>query len=172
MTPTISTNRLSIRPLTKATVRQVAWLVDPEIVKYSEQRHEHHSLKNQLRYVESFATGKSHLWGIYIASTGDHIGNISAVHDIKNDVSEVGILIGEKRCWGLGMGAEAWKAVTFWLLDPLCGNVRKLEAGTMRANEAMMKILLKSGYEMEGERKSHFLLNGAPTGMVLFGKHR
>lgn len=171
MTPTISTSRLSLRPLIKGTPRQVAWLTDPEVVKYSEQRHKPHSLKSQLRFIDTFS-GRSHLWGIFLAATGDHIGNLSAVHDENNNVSDVGILIGEKKCWGLGMGSEAWKAACGWMLDPGCGNIRKLEAGCMRANEAMLKIIRKSGFQEEGERKNHFLLDGAPVGMVLFGRHR
>jgi len=171
VTPTISTNRLSLRPLTKSTPRQIGWLIDPEVVKYSEQRHRPHNLKSQLRYVDTFG-GRSHLWGIYLAATGDHIGNLSAVHDTNNNVSDVGILIGETKCWGLGMGREAWVGACAWLLDQNCGNIRKLEAGCMRANEAMLKILRSTGFNEEGERKNHFLLNGAPTGMVLFGRHR
>lgn len=171
MTPTISTNRLSLRPLTKATVRQVAWLIDPEVVKYSEQRHRMHNLKKQLRYVDSFC-GKSHLWGIYLVATGDHIGNLSAIHDENNNVSDVGILIGEQKCWHLGMGGEAWRAACTWLLDQNCGNIRKLEAGCMRENEAMVKIIRSSGFTEEGERRNHFLLDGRPVGMMLFGRHR
>ena len=171
MTPTISTYRLSLRPLTKATPRQIGWLSDPEVVKYSEQRHEAHSLKAQLRYIDTFG-GKSHLWGIHLVATGDHIGNLSALHDRNNDVSDIGILIGETRCWGLGMGKEAWKAACTWLLDPVCGNIRKLEAGCMRTNDAMLKILRSTGFEEEGERKSHFLVDGSSVGMMLFGRHR
>jgi [ribosomal protein S5]-alanine N-acetyltransferase len=171
MTPTISTNRLSLRPLTKSTPRQIGWLIDPEVVKYSEQRHQNHNLKSQLRYIDTFG-GKSHLWGIYLAATGDHIGNVSAVHDDDNKVSDVGILIGERKCWGLGMGREAWKAACTWLLDPLCGDIRKLEAGCMRENEAMVKIIRANGFDLEGERKNHFLLDGRPVGMMLFGRHR
>jgi RimJ/RimL family protein N-acetyltransferase len=170
-TPTISTRRLSLRPLTKSTPRQIGWLADPDVVRYSEQRHGMHNLKSQLRYVDSFA-GKSHLWGIHVVATGDHIGNLSAVHDPYNDVSDVGILIGEKNCWKLGMGLEAWSGACDWLLDPLCGGIRKLEAGCMRDNVAMMKILAGSKFKFEGERLNHFLLDGRPVGMVLFGRHR
>lgn len=170
-TPTISTRRLSLRPLMKSTPRQIGWLTDPDVVRYSEQRHALHNLKTQLRYVDSFS-GKSHLWGIHVVATGEHIGNLSVVHDPNNDIGEVGILIGEKKCWKLGMGGEAWNAACDWLLDPLCGNVRKLEAGCMRENVAMMKIITNSKFKLEGERTNHFLLDGRPVGMVLFGRHR
>lgn len=173
MTPTLSTGRLSLRPLTKSTVRQIAWLEDAEVVKFSEQRHKRHNLKTQLRYVDTFTGAKSHLWAIHLAATGEHIGNLSCVHDFNNDIGEVGILIGEKKCWGLGMGAEAWKEACNFLLDPLRGAIRKLEAGCMRENVAMVKIIEGAGFKFEGERLNHFLVDGnRPVGMMLYGRMR
>lgn len=171
MTPTISTARLTLRPLTKVASRNIAWLRDPEVVRYSQQRHELHTLSTQMRYISAF-TGRSHLWAIVEVQTGDHIGNLSATHDAPNDVTDVGIMIGETRSWGKGYAKEAWSQACLWLLDPGCGKVRKLEAGCARSNVAMMKIIQGSGFKQEGERLNHLLIDGAPTGMVLFGKMR
>jgi ribosomal-protein-alanine N-acetyltransferase len=172
MTPSISTGRLSLRPLTRASKRQVEWLNDPDVVRYSEQRHRNHTLSSQLDYVRSFA-GNSRIWSIHTVDDGEHIGNITATHDEPNNVSDVGILIGETRVWGKGYGFEAWKAVCNWLLDPNLGGVRKLESGCMRPNEAMLKIIRDTGFTEEGERKNHFLINGnQPVSAVLFGRMR
>lgn len=169
MTPTISTARLSLRPLKKVTNANVAWLRDPEVVRYSEQRHEKHTLHSQLRYVNSFS-GRSHLWGIHIISTGEHIGNITASHDAPNDVTEVGIMIGVMAHWGKGFGAEAWNRACAWLLDKDGGKVRKLEAGCMKNNSAMVKIITQSGFTQEGELLNHFLYEGNPISMMLYGR--
>lgn len=171
MTPTISCARLTLRPLVKATRRNLDWLRDPEVVRYSEQRHMEHTLSTQLRYVNSFAA-KSHLWAIIHVDSGKHIGNLSAQHDDPNNVSDVGIMIGEAKMWGQGYATEAWKAACGWLLDKDCGGVRKLEAGAMRTNEAMLRILRHSGFVEEGERKNRFLLGGSPVSAVLFGRSR
>lgn len=171
MTPTISTSRLTLRPLIKASMSQVAWLRDPDVVRYSEQRHREHTLSSQLRYVGSFA-GKSHLWAIVVVETGDHIGNLSAKHDEPNNVSDVGIMIGETTMWGNGYASESWRAACDWLLDKNCGGVRKLEAGCMRDNEAMLRIIRGSGFKQEGERLNHFLRDGSPISAVLFGRMR
>src|SRR5262249_1967505 len=109
MTPTLSTARLSLRPLIRATQRQVEWLRDPDAVQYSEQRHRHHSLSKQMTYLRTFG-GSSHIWGIYHIESGDHIGNVTARHDEHNNVSDVGIMIGERKHWGKGYGSEAWTA--------------------------------------------------------------
>jgi RimJ/RimL family protein N-acetyltransferase len=170
-TPSISTARLSLRPFTKATGRNIAWLRDPDVVRFSEQRHRTHTLSSQLRYINSFG-GDSHLWAIYLVENGEHIGNISAMHDAPNNVSEVGLMIGETKFWGKGFGGEAWSEVCRWLLDKDCGHIRKLEAGCARNNEAMLKIIRGSGFTQEGELLNHFQMEGGPISALLFGRMR
>lgn len=169
MTPTISTERLSLRPLLKPVRRNLAWLLDPEVVRFSEQRHHAHTLSTQLRYVESFS-GRSCLWGIYLVENGEYIGNLSARHDAPNNVSDIGILIGETKYWGKGYGREAWARACSWLLDKDAGAIRKLEAGCARNNETMLNIIRRTGFVEEGERKNHFLFDGNPISAVLFGR--
>lgn len=171
MTPSISTARLTLRPLLKATTRNIAWLRDPDVVRYSEQRHSTHTLSSQLRYVSSFDTG-SHLWAICVVETGEHIGNVSAVVDVPNGVADVGIMIGETRQWRKGYATEAWVRACGWLLDRDGGDLRKVEAGCMRNNEGMLKIMRSGGFTQEGERLNHFLFEGNPISAVLFGRSR
>lgn len=165
----ISTKRLALRPLRKPSTRNLAWLRDPEVVRYSEQRHESHTISTQLRYVEQF-TGRSKLWGIYLIESGAHIGNVSATHDEPNNVSDVAIMIGESMFWGQGYAGEAWRAACDWLLHRDEGNIRKLEAGCMATNLAMAKIIAKTGFKQEGERLNHFMVNGHPVSALLFGR--
>ena len=171
MTPTLSTSRLVLRQLRKPTSRNLVWLNDPEVTRYSEQRHREHTLSTQLRYVNSFV-GNSHLWGIYRVENNEQIGNLSAMNDEPNNVSEIGIMIGEAKYWGHGYGTEAWKAACNWLIDKDGGHVRKLEAGCMHTNEGMMKIIQGSGFKQEGERLNHFLQGGNPVNAVFFGRFK
>jgi RimJ/RimL family protein N-acetyltransferase len=166
---TLATARMVLRQLTKPAQRNLVWLKDAEVVRYSQQRHQFHTLSSQLRYINSFA-GRSTLWGIYLVETGEHIGNLSATHDEPNNICDVGIMIGEKKHWGKGLGREAWKAACDWLLSKDGGNMRKLEAGCMRPNAAMLRIILDSGFKQEGELLNHFLLDGAPVSGLLFGR--
>lgn len=171
MTPTISTARLSLRPLTKVTSQNIGWLRNPDVVRFSEQRHRTHTISSQLRYVNSF-DGPSHIWAIYVVETGRHIGNVTAMHDEPNRVSDVGIMIGDTTCWRKGYAGEAWSRVCAWLLDKDCGGVRKLEAGCSKDNVAMTKIITGSGFVQEGERLNHFLHADGPISMMLFGRMR
>jgi len=168
--PTISTQRLTLRPLTKATQRQVDWLRDKEVTKFSEQRHKEHTLSTQNRYVSGFC---GYLWGIYTVKSGEHIGNISAEVDHPNNVADVGIMIGFMNVWGQGYGFEAWLAATNWLLDQRDGGqIRKLEAGCAAANIPMKRILEKSRFVLEGERKNKFIIDHAPVGALLYGRFK
>jgi ribosomal-protein-alanine N-acetyltransferase len=168
---TIPTARLSLRPLTRPTSRNLGWLRNRDVVRFSEQRHREHTLSTQMKYITSFV-GKSKIWSIHLVESGNHIGNVSAVHDAPNDVADIGIMIGETDFWGRGYAGEAWKAACSWLLDRDGGGIRKLEAGCARSNTAMLKIIQSSGFKQEGERLNHLLLDGAPTSVVLFGRMR
>jgi RimJ/RimL family protein N-acetyltransferase len=167
----ITTARLSLRPLTRTSSRNLVWLRDKDVVRYSEQRHRDHTLSSQLRYMNSFV-GKSRLWAIYLVENGEHIGNLSARHDAPNDVADVGIMIGETKLWGRGYAGEAWKAACNWLIDKEGGGIRKLEAGCARTNTAMLKIIQGSGFKQEGELLNHFLYDGQPISAILFGRFR
>lgn len=171
MTPTISTSRLVLRPLVKATQRQLEWLRDPKVVEFSEQRHRGHTLSSQLKYINSF-TGGSHIWAICRTDDDEHIGNLTASHDAPNDVADIGIMIGKTDCWGLGYATEAWKSACSWLLDKDCGAIRKLEAGAMKCNVGMLRVLQKSGFTFECERPGHFMVGEGPVAAMYFGKNR
>lgn len=172
MKPTINTQRLVLRPLKKASQRQVAWLRDPEVVKYSEQRHREHTLTTCLRYINSFEP-HGYIWGIWTMDNDDYIGNIAADVDHPNNIADLSIMIGDVSMWGKGYGTEAWRAVTEWLLDKKAGNLRKVEAGCMTINQPMRKLLERTGYQFEGERKNHFLItSNHHCGAMYYGRFR
>lgn len=167
--PTLSTARLVLRPIFAAHKRQVDWLNNPKVVQFSEQRHRPHTLASCQRYVNSFQAG-SQIWAIHLVADNRHIGNITAVLDRPNNVSELGILIGDVKMWGNGYATEAWLAATEWSLDKDGGNVRKLSGGCMKTNEAMLKVLRKTGFTFECERPAHFLFGSSPIACIYFAR--
>jgi|SRR5215475_6996282 len=167
--PTLTTERLALRPLTKATTRVVEWLNDPQIVQFSEQRHRTHTLASEARYVASFKAPHC-LWGIHLIETGKHIGNLSATVDEPNKVADIGIMIGDRDNWGRGYGTESWKAACDWLLSKDGGNLRKLEAGFAATNFGMKNILRKTGWSFEAEHKLSLLIGGSPVSTMHYGR--
>lgn len=155
MTVIVTRNLIMRRMLATDDIirQQVKWLNDPDVVRYSEQRHKRHNMETQRSYLGHFLHGHDQYREIYHGST--LIGSITANIDEPNSIANVGILIGDKSKWGQGFGTEAWKAFCDHLL---IHGVRKLEAGTMATNFGMISIFRKTGMRIEGTRYCHFLV--------------
>ncbi|MEX0692963.1 MAG: GNAT family N-acetyltransferase [Rhodospirillales bacterium] len=169
----LETERLTLAPFDTnrhLTTRYVAWLSDPDVVRYSEQRHHHHTLESCRRFAESFKDGPGCLWAIERKQDGLHIGNIHADIDPRNSLADVAILIGDRTVWGQGYGLEAWNAVLGWLLGD--AGIRKVVAGCMRDNAAMRAIMKASGMADDGVRSDQYLLDGKPQDVVFAARFR
>jgi ribosomal-protein-alanine N-acetyltransferase len=162
----LDTERLFVDPYSQAyvTPAYVGWLNDPEVVKYSENRYRTFTLEGCVDYVASFEGSSNYLWAIVRKDTGQHIGNINAYVDVPNKLADVGIMVGERSCWGGGYGLEAWKAVCSWLLTD--GGMRKVTAGTLDTNIGMKRIMEKSGMTPDGRRVRQYLNAGAEVDVV------
>lgn len=143
------------------TPRYVAWLNDPQVVRFSEQRHRTHTLESCRAYAGS-VEAPDKFWAITL--DGRHIGNITATIDSRNSVADIAIMIGERDVWGQGHGLAAWnEAIT------LCG-ARKITAGTMEVNLPMQRLFTKSGMTVIGIKARQFLWEGQEVGMVMAEK--
>ncbi|MBU4198406.1 MAG: GNAT family N-acetyltransferase [Kiritimatiellae bacterium] len=170
MTSTISSNeiirtpRLTIEPFgdEHPIGILVGWLNDSEVVRYSDQRHRTHTLESSQAYYKSFAGSPNHYWAI-MANTS-MIGTLTAYVDEPNSVADVGILVGDKRCWRGGYGSEAFRAVVNWLITHR--GMRKITAGTMAENMAMRGVMRKIGMHEEGRRERYYILDGREVDMV------
>lgn len=149
--------------------QMVAWLNDPDLMQYSEQRHKKHTIESQKKYVDSIKWPHAfyliHFGGAPQASHS-LIGTMTAFVDLHNNVADLGILIG-RDFRGQGFGLEAWSALSDYLLGT---GTRKIEAGCMETNQRMISIFVKSGMKYESIRPDHFLLNGQPCNAVYYGR--
>ena len=164
----IQTNRLILEPISEEylTDRYVGWLNDKIITAHSEQRHKAHTLESCRQFAESMQTAGHYLWAIVATDNPSlgHIGNLSAYIDAANDIADLTILIGEQASWGHGYGSEAWIAACEWLFDE--AGMRKITAGTMATNIAMIGIMKKAGMVEEGRKKNQFLQDGKEVDAV------
>ncbi len=171
--PKLETARLRLEGFAEAhlTERYVGWLNDPEVVRYSEQRHRRHSMESCRQYARAMAGAGNPLWAI-IAVDPDlgHIGNISANLDRNNGLCDVTILIGERSAWGRGLGTEAWNAVCDFMLGPAA--MRKVVGGALASNTAMVRIMERSAMAADGSRPRHYLVDGIEIDVVYFARYR
>src|SRR5205085_6708203 len=84
-------------------------------------------------------------------STGEHIGNIkidSTVNPFWDHlVGEVGLLIGEKSCWGKGYGSEAIRLITSFAFEHL--KLQKLTATCFAINVGSDIAFVTAGYKLD-----------------------
>ncbi len=138
----------------------VSWLNNQDLMKYSEQRFLKHTQASQLRYINSIKEPDQYK---KILVEGHCVGSVSAYIDQINSIANVGILIGAPYI-GKGYGALAWGS--------FCGNLntRKIEAGCMAKNVAMIRIFEKNSMRLEGTRRYHFRIGKEQYDhMVLYG---
>lgn len=155
----IEQNKLRIVFFTEKhiTPTYIAWLNNKEVVRYSELRHVEHTYESCFNYFHSFQNTENYFWAIEIFNENNwiHVGNINSYVNKKNNVADIGILIGEKSVWGKGIGYIAWKAVCDYLLNEQ--RIRKVTGGTLSANKAMLKIMQRSGMIEDGRRVRHYI---------------
>jgi len=152
------------------TSKYVSWLNDPEVVRYSEQRHSTHTLKKCRDYLVSQLQSDNYFLAIeHQSNLLGHIGNIGVTVDRHNNIADLAIMIGDKRAWGKGLGSHAWKVVIKMLLDTL--NFRIVTAGTLEVNAAMIKLMTNSGMRIDGIFPRRFLWEGSEVGLVMASIH-
>jgi RimJ/RimL family protein N-acetyltransferase len=165
----LEAKRLRLEPFSEEflTARYVGWLNDPEVVRFSERRHQTHSVESAREYLRSFDGTPHYFWAIIAAHEAahlGHIGNISAHVDLRNSLADVSILIGERGVWGRGFGFDAWMAACRFLLDGL--GLRKVTAGTLATNTGMLEIMKRAGMQDDGRRLRHYLVEGREVDVV------
>lgn len=146
----------------------VDWLNDPRVVKFSNQRFKVHSTDSCLKYLATFEGTKNRFVKIIQKTNGAMIGTMTAYADLNHTTVDLGILIGRQEVWGRGLGLDSWTTFLNWLL--ITGGVRKVTAGTMGINAAMVRIMEKSGMLLEAVRCGQELLDGKPQDLVFYGK--
>lgn len=169
----IKTECLLLEPFSKIflTETYVGWLNDPEVVRFSEQRHRVHTLETTRKYIESFKNSANRIWAICVRN-GDigHIGNITAHINTNNNIADIGILIGRKDVWGKGFGTEAWCGVCDYLINT--AGIRKITGGTLATNTGMLKVMQKAGMIEDGHRTRHYEWEGQQVDMIHLAKFK
>jgi [ribosomal protein S5]-alanine N-acetyltransferase len=166
------TTRIECRVLEPGDVSQryIDWLNDPEVNRYLESRFQVHTLETTRAFVAAqLADPSVLLLGIHSLELGRHVGNIKlGPIQRPHGLAEVGIMIGDRGAWGLGIASEAISAIAEIARHEL--GLRKLTAGCYRSNGASGRAFVKAGFQVEGVRPRHFLLDGSEEDLVLLGR--
>ena len=178
LTPQIKTTlrltgpRVHLVPLhpDDVTPNYVAWLNDTQVNRYLESRFATHTLESTRAFAQAcWQAPHTILLAIRLIQGNRHIGNIKLgpidFHHLRGDI---GLIIGDRSCWGQGYATEAIGLLAEWALHQ--AGLRKLTAGAYASNQASIRAFLKCGFSQEAVLPGQALLNGKPEDTVLLGR--
>lgn len=166
----LSGNRIFLRTFHEndITDEYLAWLNDPMLMRFSNQRFRKHDRASSIDYLNIAASGDNLFFAIIDQDTGGLLGTIAARVSQIHDTADLGIMVGKREARGKGIGLEAWALMESYLFNTK--RLRKITAGTLRINTSMVKLALSSGMHVEGIRKKQELVEGNEIDMILFAK--
>jgi RimJ/RimL family protein N-acetyltransferase len=163
--------RLSLREVRETDVNDDyhRWMNDPEVTRHLESRFFPLAQESLRDYVRKMRGDRDNLFLAIVLHEGErHIGNIKLgpINWIHR-TGDIGLLLGEKSCWGKGYATEAIRCITTHAFDVL--NLHKLTASCYHTNLGSARAFLKAGFVQEGVRRSQFYSDGVYVDQVLLG---
>jgi ribosomal-protein-alanine N-acetyltransferase len=158
-----------LRPLTLADVNQnyLSWLQDEEVMQGIATSG--YTIENLRTYVEIRVSDPTvAFFGIFDNKTNKHIGNVKLdFHDTEANVSELGLLIGDKDQWGKGVGSEACRLAIEYGFKSM--KLRKIYLAVYESNPHAKKLYEKIGFITEGVLRKHVAVKGQYVDKYLMG---
>ncbi|WP_343721545.1 GNAT family protein [Herbaspirillum seropedicae] len=147
----------------------IAWLNDPLVTRFSNQRFRRHDQASSEQYLRSFIGTPNHFVAIVDKQDDRLLGSLTAYIAPAHKTVDVGMMVGERSVWGQGIGQDAWNTLCNWLLNPQLG-LRKLTAGTARPNIGMIRIMERSGMELEAVRREQEIIEEEAVDLLYYAR--
>ena len=148
--------------------RNHRWLNDRDVMRFLTSRYQYslmaeeawmreHTLKQPSYANASFAI---------VTKDGRHIGNTGLHHGSPEDrACDLGIMIGEKDCWGRGYGTDALRTLVGFAFDEM--NMNRVELDVYAFNERAIRSYEKAGFILEGVRRQDMYRYGEYIDIVM-----
>ena len=108
---------------------------------------------------------------LYHTANGRFVGTLKAGHiDWHQGNADIGIMIGDKEYWGRGLATDAIRTLALHLYNVL--GLRRLTAGSMSINPAMIAVFENLGFRREGVLREHLRHENGFCDHVLLGCFR
>jgi len=170
--PVLDGPRLRLRPMCLADAEgpYLRWMNDPQVTRHLESRFTAHSRDDLRGFIQSMVNDPRYVFlAICIRESDRHVGNIKLGPIVQpHRLADVGMIIGETDCWGLGFATEAVRLISQHAFEQL--QLHKLTAGCYGTNLASARALQKAGFVIEAVRPSHFLQDGVFVDYVVLGQ--
>ena len=170
-TPILTTNRLTLRPLTMDDASDLfAVFSDPAVVRYWSAEPwtsiaDAHEMIDQA--LACYRDGTDVRFGIELAATGALIGTAGLHHFFpKNRRCELGYALGSAH-WGKGYATEALSAALDYGFHEL--RLNRVEADIDPRNVASGAVLERMGFRKEGYMPERWIVHGETADTVFYG---
>ena len=148
--------KVCLRPIERSDIPTfVRWFNDPEVTRYL-QTYMPMSLAEEERWFEEYLGDKSQrIFGI-VTMDGRLVGNIGLHRiDWKDRQAMLGIVIGEKECWGQGFGSDAIRTLVRFAFREM--NLYRVYLTVYEYNARALRCYERCGFQLEGRmRRAHF----------------
>lgn len=150
----------------------LSWLRDPEVVRtlnlpeYLEKQVEIQELET---YCNRLISSDNDIFlAIHSKTDDEFIGTCKIAHiNWFTRTADIGIMIGNKAYWQKGMASQAIQLLCNFAFENL--KLRKLTAGAMASNKAMIHIFHKYGFLTEGKIRQQDRLDNLYVDHILLG---
>ena len=162
--------RLVLRPFRPEDIseRYLDWLADPDVNRYSRRLGQPRPTRAEARRWLDEREPEEFVYAVTSDELG-HVGNIKAGPiDRANSRADISILIGERRAWNAGVGAEAVYLVTRHLF--LDHGLARVDAGS--GNPAFLRLVEKLGWGVEEVLTARVQIGGEWVDWTLVAQHR
>ena len=161
-------NSITVEPFTMDDISEnyLSWLKDSSHLAFSDQQYFCHTKSSSEKYLSTFYNSPN-LFLKLVSSETQSIGTATIYIDCLHLTCNVGILLDPK--WsGSGLGTNSWNI----LVNQICPNIgiRKVSAGTVVNNLAMIRLFEKSGMTLEATLKNEKTYQGNSYDVVIFSK--
>ena len=167
--PIIESTSYRMRPFTDSDVSLWhVWDLDPEVqVHLPEPQNEPRTREAQLEYIRACdAEADSYYWSIE-TTDGVTIGTVALTDiDKHHRVAELGIVIGDKHCWGKGVATEVITTIVQYAFSDL--GIARINAEAEADNVGIHKALAAADFSQDGLFKSARVKNGGRIDVLHF----
>ena len=152
--PTLTTERLTLRPFTHADARAVATLAGDKRISDMTLTVPHpYKPEHATAWISTHALGHTlnlnTVWAMTLTGSGEVIGAVGIVYN-KHNSAEIGYWLGVT-FWSKGYTTEASQAVIRYAFDQRTPPLQRVDAHHFFGNQASGRVMQKSGMTCEGD---------------------
>ena len=148
-------SQVYLRPLERSDLndRYLGWLNDPEVTHFMESGTFPATMQDLENFYQQVTGSRDQvIFAIADLKSDQHIGNVKLgpIHWVHRSAT-FGILIGDSKFWGKGIGVEATRLAVEYAFRRL--DLRRIDLGVFANHEAAVHCYERVGFKVEGRMR-------------------